>query len=58
MPVGVDAGRDQGVHADHAAALADLQHQGIGCDERERPRVVQAPGAELLDMLVEVLGHL
>ena len=36
MPVGVDAGRDQGVHVDHPAALADLEHQRVGGDERVR----------------------
>ena len=48
VPVGVHAGREQGVHVDDAAALADLQHQRVRGDERVRPGV-QRPGPEVLD---------
>lgn len=37
VAVAVDAGRNQGVDSDHATALADLQHQGVGCDEGVGP---------------------
>ena len=57
MPVGVDAGRDQGVHRHHPAALADLEDQRVGGHERERAAVSQRSGAELLDVLVELVGH-
>ena len=39
MPVGVDPGGHQGVHVDHPAALADLEHQGVGGHERVGPGV-------------------
>ena len=53
VPVGVHAGREQGVHVDDPAALADLQHQRVRGDERVRAGV-QRPGAERLDLLVEL----
>ena len=56
VPVGVDAGRDQRVHADDAAALADLEHQRVGRHERVRA-LLQRPGAERLDLLVQLRGH-
>jgi len=37
VAVSVDAGRDQHVHRHHPAALADLEHEGVGGHERERP---------------------
>ena len=58
VPVGVDAGGDQGVHWHHPAAFADLEHQGVGGHEGERAGLLQPAGAELLDVGVEVLGHL
>jgi collagen type II alpha len=45
------------VHADHPAALADLEHQGVGGDEGVRP-LVEGAVAEVGDLGVEVLGHL
>src|SRR3954470_12227097 len=57
VPVGVHPGGDQGVHADHPAALADLQHERVGGDERVGPGV-QRPVAEVRDVGVEILGHL
>jgi hypothetical protein len=56
VPVGVDAGGEQRVYVDHPAALADLEHQRVGGQERVRP-LVQRPGAERLDLLVELGGH-
>ena len=53
VPVGVDPGRDQGVHVDHPAALADLQHQRVRGDERVRAGIERA-GAELADLGVEL----
>jgi len=57
MPVGVHSGRHERVHVDHPAALADLEHQGVGGDEGVRAGV-QPPVAEVGDLGVEVLGHL
>lgn len=57
VPVSVDTGRDQHVHRHHTAAFADLQHQRVSGDERERPGVFESSGAELFDVLVEFLGH-
>ena len=56
VPVSVDAGRDQDVDVDHPAALADLHRQRVRGHERVRARV-QRPGAEVLDMGVELRGH-
>ena len=39
------------------ATFADLEYKGVGGDERERARVLEPAGAELLDVLVELLGH-
>jgi hypothetical protein len=57
VPVGVHAGRDQGVHVDDSAALADLEDQGVGGDERVGPGV-QGAVPEGRDLLVKVAGHL
>jgi hypothetical protein len=57
VSVSVDAGGDQGVHRHHAATLADLEHEGVGGHEGERAGVLQAAGAELFDVFVQVLGH-
>jgi hypothetical protein len=57
VPVGVDPGGDQGVHVDHPAALADLEHEGVGGQERVGP-AVQGPVPEVRDLPVEILGHL
>ena len=56
MPVGVHPGREQGVYPHHPAAFPDLEHQGVGRDERVRA-LVQRAGPERLDLLVQVLGH-
>ncbi|MEC5152568.1 hypothetical protein RCH22_004267 [Cryobacterium psychrotolerans] len=56
VPVLVHARREERVDVGDTAALADLQHQGIGGDERVGAGV-EGAGAELLDLLVEVLGH-
>jgi hypothetical protein len=56
VPVGVDPGRQQGVHRHHPAALTHLQHQSVGGDERVRAGVQRA-GAERLDLLVQLAGH-
>ena len=56
MPVSVDAGGDQDVGVDHPAALADLHRQRVRGQERVRA-LVQGPGAEVLDVGVELLGH-
>ena len=62
VPVGVHTGRDQSVHRHHPAALADLEHQRVGGHEGERTTTavlgVESSGAELLDVRVELLGHL
>ena len=58
VAVGVHAGGDQGVDRDDPAALTDLEDQRVGGHERERARVLEPAGAELLDVAVEVLGHL
>ncbi|SNR99771.1 hypothetical protein SAMN06272737_1612 [Blastococcus mobilis] len=57
VPVGIHPGRHQRVHVDHPAALADLEHQGVGGDEGVGPGI-QRPVAELGDLRVEVPGHL
>jgi hypothetical protein len=56
VPVGVDAGRDQGVDQDHAAVLTDLHRQGVRGEERVRA-LVQRPGPERLDLRVEIGCH-
>jgi hypothetical protein len=57
VSVGVHSGRHQRMHWDHAPALTDLEHQRVGGHERERPSLSQRPGAELLDVGVELGGH-
>ena len=57
MSVGVDTGRDEHVHRHHPATFADLEHEGVGGDERVRTRLFQAAGAELLHVLIELGGH-
>jgi hypothetical protein len=57
VAVGINTGRDKGMDRHDPAAFADLQHQGVSGHERERARVVEAAGAELFDVGVEVLGH-
>src|SRR3954454_12975121 len=57
VPVAVDAGRDQGVHVDHPAALTNLQDEGVGGQKRVRT-LVQRAVPEVRDLAVEVLGHL
>jgi hypothetical protein len=37
VSVGVDPGRNQHVHRHHPATLSDLEHERVGCHERERP---------------------
>ena len=49
MPVAFDAGRDQGVHADHPATPTNFQYQRVGGDERVRTGGWRA-GPELLDL--------
>jgi hypothetical protein len=56
VPVGVDAGSDQGVHVHRAAALADLLGQRVDPHEHIRPGV-QRPGPEPGDQLVQLGGH-
>jgi hypothetical protein len=56
VPVAVDADCDQGVHVRDPAALADLQDQGVGGDERVGPGV-QRPGPERGDVVIQLLGH-
>ncbi len=56
VAVGVDADRDQRVHVDDAAALADLLGERVDPDERVRAGV-QGPVAKGGDLLVQVLGH-
>jgi len=56
VPIGVDPGRDQGVHVDHPPALTDLQHERVGGDERVRALVERA-GPELRHGGVEFGGH-
>ena len=56
-PSPVHAGGHKRVDVDDPATLADLQHQGVGGQERIRAGV-QRPSAELLDLPVEVAGHL
>jgi hypothetical protein len=57
VPVGVHPGRHERVHVHHPAALADLEHQGVGGHERVGPGVERAV-PEVGDLRVEVLGHL
>ena len=56
IALGVDPDRDQRMHVDHPTLLADLEHQGVGSDERVGSRV-QWPGPERLHGGVEFLGH-
>ena len=56
IPVGVDSDRDQGVHVDHPAPFANLEHQGVGGQEGVRAGIERA-GANRLDSVVEFLGH-
>jgi len=56
VAVGVDTGRDQGVHPGDPAALPDLQHQGVRGDERVRA-LVEPAVPERLDLGVKVFGH-
>jgi hypothetical protein len=56
-PCAVDAGGDHDRDLDHSPVLADLHHQSVRRNERVRT-LVQGPGAERGDLLVEVLGHL
>ena len=56
MPVGVDAGGDQGVHVDHATGLADLHRERVCGHERVRAGVQRA-GPERLDVRVELARH-
>ena len=58
VAIGVDASGDQGVDADDPAALADLEHQFLGRDERERAGIIEPAGAELLHVGVELPDHL
>jgi hypothetical protein len=57
VPVGVHAGGHQGVGVDHPAALADLEHEGVGGEERVRAGVQWAV-PKVGHLGVEVLGHL
>ncbi|GAA0711499.1 hypothetical protein GCM10010199_08940 [Dactylosporangium roseum] len=57
LAVGVDPDRDQGVDVDRPAVLADLDHEGVHPHERVVRRV-QGPGAERLDLRVQMGGHL
>ena len=57
VSIGVDTCRDEHVYGYDAAAFAHLEDQGVGGHERERTGVLQSAGAELLDVLVEFLGH-
>jgi len=56
VPVGVHPGREQRVHRDHPAALADLEGERVGGHERVGAGVEWA-GPERLDLLVELSGH-
>ena len=56
IPVSVDPDRDQGVHVHDPAGLADLEHQGVGGQERVRAGV-EWPGAERGHLLVEIGRH-
>ena len=56
VPISVDAGRDQDVGVDDPTALADLHRQRVRGHERVRA-LVEWPGAEVLDVRVELLGH-
>jgi hypothetical protein len=57
MPVGVDPGGDQGVHADHPAVLADLHRDRIDPHECVRAGIQRAL-AKRRYLRVEVGGHL
>jgi hypothetical protein len=57
VPVGVDAGGDQGVDVDHSAVLADLNGQSVGPDEGVRAGVERTL-AECADLPVEVRSQL
>jgi hypothetical protein len=45
------------MHVDHPAALADLEHQGVGGDERVRADVQRAV-PKVDHLAVQFLGHL
>lgn len=49
------AGRHLGANP---TAVADLEHEGVSSDEGEPTGLVQSAGAELLDVIVQVFGHL
>ena len=55
--VGVDPDRDQAVHVDRPAVLADLDDQRVDPHERVRAGI-QRPATERLDLRVQVPGHL
>jgi len=56
LAIGVDPGRDQGVHVHRPAALADLLGQRVDPHERIRPGV-QRPRAEAAHHLIQFGGH-
>jgi hypothetical protein len=49
VPVGVHAGGQQGVHVDDPTTLADLEHEGVGGQERVGAGV-QGPVPEVCDL--------
>ena len=57
LPVAVDPDRDQGVHVDGAAVLADLDGQRVDPHERVRAGI-QRPVTKRLHLRVEVRRHL
>jgi hypothetical protein len=56
MSVAVHPGCDQQMHQHHPAALADLHGQRIRGQERVGA-LVQRPGAEVGDLLIQLAGH-
>jgi hypothetical protein len=44
------------VNSHHPTTLADLEHQRVSGHEGERTGVIEPAGAELLDVVVEIVG--
>jgi hypothetical protein len=57
VPIGVDPGGDQGVHACHPAFFADLDRERVDPHEGVRPGI-QRTLAKRRDLAIEVCCHL
>jgi collagen type II alpha len=57
VPISVHPGREQGVHVDHPAVLADFHRESVDPHERVGAGLERA-GPERSDLGIEVGGHL